>query len=218
MGRRDVLVARRQRVARFIELCASSTYRLATYSSEKLQLEIRIESAVDSENDIFMRRVHVLNKQAATRHVRLFFHQVFQISRSGRGDTALYVPSNSPYVMTYRGDTAFITGSRDSEGAFFDSYAVGNYMIEGKGGTFLDATDGELSQNSVEHGGVDSVIRHSIDIEAGETRSVDYWVAASMVDYHRASHMHRQVASSGLTPYFARTKITGSGGWRFQRR
>src|ERR1700712_5180536 len=56
--------------------------------SDKLQLELEFRDFVDQEFNAFCRQVTVRNHADSEREVRLFFHQVFQISRGGRGDTA----------------------------------------------------------------------------------------------------------------------------------
>ncbi|MGH7237345.1 MAG: glycoside hydrolase family 15 protein, partial [Candidatus Saccharimonadales bacterium] len=83
------------------------------------------------------------------------------------------------YILDYKGRFCLAVGGQTGDGATFDQFAIGNYAIEGKAGTFMDATDGELSGNLVEHGGVDSVIRFKLNIEAGTSQTVDYWVAAA---------------------------------------
>ena len=92
-------------------------------------------------------------------------------------------------------------------GAPFDQFAVGNYNIEGKAGTYLDAEDGELSGNLVEHGGVDSVIRSSFTLNPKGAYHLDYWVAASEKGYSRASHVHRTISTNGLYPYLNSTVV-----------
>ncbi|HET9098648.1 MAG TPA: glycoside hydrolase family 15 protein [Candidatus Saccharimonadales bacterium] len=144
-----------------------------------LSMEIKIETAdyVDIQDNILIRHLEVTNLSSKKREVRLFMHQVFQISRMGRGDTAMYVPDGG-YILDYKGRYCLAIGGKTREGMSFDQYAVGNYAIEGKDGTYLDALDGELSGNPVEHGGVDSVLRFSRELEAKASMPVDYWVIA----------------------------------------
>jgi GH15 family glucan-1,4-alpha-glucosidase len=101
-------------------------------------------------------------------------HQVFRLSNAGRGDTAIYVPEDN-YILDYKGRTCLLIAGKFNDGEQFDQYAVGIYAIEGKAGTYLDAIDGDLSGNSVEHGGVDSVIRFKKQLPANSTVSLDYW-------------------------------------------
>ncbi len=175
------------------------------YTSERLGLSIVFRDFVDVSYDFFGRVAIIENRSDHEREVRLFFHQVFQISDAGRTDTALYVPSAAPYLLTYSGDTSFVIGLRNDEGDSFDQYSVGNYGIEGKAGTYMDAEDGELSCNNVEHGGVDTVLRTTVTIAPKHARHIDYWVCASKASYHFAAHIHRNLFKNGLYHYLGAT-------------
>jgi GH15 family glucan-1,4-alpha-glucosidase len=175
------------------------------YHSDRFGLSLNFRDFVDVTYDFFGRVVIVENHLEARRDVRLFFGQVFQISDAGRVDTALYHPSLHPYILTYHGNLSFVAGLRTQDGDSFDQFAVGNYGIEGKAGTYLDAEDGELSGNLVEHGGVDSIIRTSFEVHAKGSYHVDYWVAASNRNYSHATHIHRHLSANGLYYYLNAT-------------
>jgi GH15 family glucan-1,4-alpha-glucosidase len=133
---------------------------------------------VDNETNALIRHITLTNEVDNERDVRLFMHQVFEISRAGRADTALYVPDDH-YLLDYKGRYSLLIAGKFADGETFDQYAVGNYGIEGKAGTYLDAEDGELSNNAVEHGGVDSVIRFRKRLGGGQSVTLDYWVVAA---------------------------------------
>ena len=175
------------------------------YHSDRFGVTLIFRDFVDVSYDFFGRVVIVENHTDAPKNVRLFFSQVFQISDAGRVDTALYCPGPSPYIMSYYSNTTFVVGLRTQDGDSFDQFAVGNYGIEGKAGTYLDAEDGELSGNLVEHGGVDSVIRSSFTVHAKGSYHVDYWVCASDRNYQHATHIHRHLSASGLYHYLSAT-------------
>jgi GH15 family glucan-1,4-alpha-glucosidase len=149
-----------------------------TMQSNDLQVEISFKDFVDPRTNVFCRRVTIKNQMGEVRDIRLFMHQVFQISNGGRADTALYEPHET-YILDYKGRCILLMGGITDEGKLFDQFAVGNYGFEGKEGTFRDAEDGELSGSAVEHGGVDSVIRFQKQVAAHGTMQVDYWVIAS---------------------------------------
>jgi len=146
--------------------------------SDKLNLSLHFQDFIDSDNNSLIRHITVKNEAQEAREVRLFMHQVFQISSEGRADTAIYVPEEH-YVLDYKGRYCLLIAGKFADGAPFDQYAVGNYGIEGKAGTYRDAEDGELSDNAVEHGGVDSVIRFQKHLQAGESTVIDYWIVAA---------------------------------------
>lgn len=146
--------------------------------SDKLAVTIHTQDFIDGEYNALIRHLTLTNEANEPREIRLFMHQVFQISRQGRADTALYVPDNH-YLLDYKGRYCLLIAGKFADGQDFDQYAVGNYGIEGKAGTFLDAEDGDLSGNAVEHGGVDSVIRFSRTLEAQQSTAINYWVVAA---------------------------------------
>jgi GH15 family glucan-1,4-alpha-glucosidase len=149
-----------------------------TITNEALQVGLHFEDFVDVNHDIFARKVRVRNLSNQKREIRLFFHQVFQISALGRADTAMYVPGGN-YILDYKGRCTILAYAETEEGVSFDQYAVGNAGIEGKEGTFRDAEDGELSKSAVEHASVDSTLRVSVDIEPGGSKVVHYWLAVA---------------------------------------
>jgi len=157
-----------------------------TMESPELQITLKLQDFIDKASNSLVRRVTIMNQSDKKREVRLFMHQVFQISRAGRADTVLYVPDDR-YLLDYKGRYCLLIGGKFADGQEFDQYAVGNYGIEGKAGTYLDAEDGELSLNAVEHGGVDSVLRFRKEIATGESAEVDYWIIATNNQQHAAA-------------------------------
>jgi len=147
-----------------------------TITNECLQVGLHFEDFVDPNHDVFGRKVRIRNLSNDKREIRIFFHQVFQISSMGRADTAMYVPDGN-YILDYKGRCTILAYAESQDGTPFDQYAVGNAGIEGKEGTFRDAEDGELSKSAVEHASVDSTIRVSIDVEPGGSQVVNYWLA-----------------------------------------
>lgn len=164
---------------------------------DRLQLALEFRDFVDYEFNAFCRQLTIHNMADAAREVRVFFHQVFQISRAGRGDTALYVPEGN-YLLDYKGRCTLLAYAQNADGAGMDQFSVGNCGIEGKEGTWRDAEDGELSNNPVEHGGVDSVLRCTLSIAGQASEIVDYWIVAGDAQYS-AEKIHQHLLSSGLT-------------------
>jgi glucoamylase len=147
-------------------------------TSQQLGVNLTFQDFIDNEYNALIRHVVITNQDTQDREIRLFMHQVFQISRAGRGDTAMYVP-DANYILDYKGRYCLLASGKYSDGTEFDQYAVGNYAMEGKAGTFKDAEDGQLSGNPVEHGGVDSVIRFSKTVSASSSVELDYWIVAA---------------------------------------
>lgn len=165
---------------------------------KKLELELHAVDFVDPHSNTFCRKITVTNSSAKQRDIRVFMHQVFQISRGGRADTALYVPDDN-YILDYKGRCCLLIAAQAGpDKVSFDQFSVGNYAIEGKEGTYRDAEDGELSGNAVEHGGVDSVIGLTLSIAGGGDASFDYWVVAAD-SQQTAEKIHHKLQADGVT-------------------
>lgn len=176
-----------------------------TMQNDSLKLRLHFSDFVDHTVNAFCRRITVQNMADHERTVRLFMHQVFQISRGGRGDTALFVPEGN-YLLDYKGRCSLLIFAQGgNHNALFDQYCVGNYGIEGKEGTYRDAEDGELSNNPVEHGGVDSVLRLSLELGGNEGQTADYWIVASDSQFG-AEKAHRKILADGLQGRLDKTR------------
>ncbi len=165
-------------------------------TNSKLAVKLDFADFVDHEYSVFARRITVSNLNEKEREIRLFMHQIFQISRRGRTDTALFVPEGN-YLYDYKGRCALLISAIDSQGEAFDQFSIGNYGIEGKEGTFRDAEDGELGGNLVEHGSVDSVVRQKLIIAGNSSDYVDYWVVASFSQLDSEA-IHQVFLAQGL--------------------
>ncbi len=182
---------------RVIDFEADALISTISMKNENLGVELQFQDFIDPEYNAFCRYIRVINRRDEKREIRLFMHQVFQISHMGHGDTAMY-EADGHYLLDYKGRTSLLIYAESSDGTPFDQFAVGNCGIEGKEGTFKDAEDGELSGNAVEHGGVDSVIRMKLDVPGRQAVSVDYWVVAGS-SQHDVEVIHEDIRQHGLT-------------------
>ena len=169
-----------------------------------LGVELYFEDFVDTIVNAFCRQVTVRNLQDSERDIRIFMHQVFEISRAGRADTALYVPDEH-YILDYKGRCSLLISGQSTDHIPFDQFSIGNYGIEGKEGTYKDAEDGELSNNTVEHGGVDTVLRFVCTVPAQQEQKIDYWIIAADSQF-AAEKIHAQFKTEGLTNRLSRVK------------
>lgn len=168
-----------------------------------LGILLEFDDFVDSDINAFVRNIHVVNLWDSDREVRLFLHQAFAIGDSrSNTDTAQYLPDNNA-ILHYRGRRAFVV-SGSHTGKPFDQYTVGLFGIEGKEGTFRDADDGELGQNNVEHGRVDSTIRFKVHIHANSSTRVHYWIAAGE-SIREALNVHKTIQNDGALLHMHRT-------------
>lgn len=150
-----------------------------TATNEALGVMLEFDDFVDAFQDVFMRNIHIINLREEQRDITLFMHQVFDIAdRAGNGDTVQYLPE-SKSILTYRGDRAFVVGGSHAQGGSFDQHSLGLFGIEGHEGTYKDAEDGQLANNTVEHGRVDSTIGFTMSIQAHGSKRVYYWITAA---------------------------------------
>lgn len=145
--------------------------------SEKLKVTVVMEDIVYNETNVFLRQVDVYNHSDEHLDIKLFFHQIFNISETRKRNTAFYDPTHNA-IVHYKGKRVFIVNGRTAQGTSIDDYTVGAYQFEGMEGSFRDAEDGELTKNAVEHGSVDSVIRFSTSCESKQKSRVYYWICA----------------------------------------
>lgn len=162
----------------------------------RYDIELVFIDFVDTDFNAFCRRITVINHTDNYHNIRLFMHQVFQISRAGRADTALFIPDEN-YILDYKGRVSLLVYGQHVDGTLYDQFSIGNYAIEGKEGTFKDAEDGELSNNPVEHGGVDSVLRFTCSLSGGANTQIDYWIIAADSQFS-AEKIHHQFLSEGI--------------------
>lgn len=171
--------------------------------NDKLGVLLEFDDFVDAEVNAFFRNIHIVNLRDASREIRLFMHQAFIIGDSrSNTDTAQYIP-DSKAILHYRGRRAFVVSGNNGETSF-DDYSVGLFGIEGKEGTYMDAEDGELDRNNVEHGRVDSTIRFTVNIDAHSSKRVHYWIAAGN-SIHSALGVHRKIQKDHALTNLKRT-------------
>ncbi len=135
-------------------------------------IELEVNDAVYHTRDVFLRKIKVTNLLERKLKVRVFFTHDFHINGYESGDTALYNPQLEA-IVHYKGKRYFLVGSSG-----FYQYAVGDKEVEGKEGTWRDCEDGELSQNPVAHGAVDSAVSFQLELPPRGYGIVHYWIAA----------------------------------------
>lgn len=147
--------------------------------AEHAELGITLSSrdTVHNEHNVFLRQFIVTNTGDSTREVKLFLAQQFRIYESRRGDTGYYDPRVGA-IIHYKGETTLLVNAM-TNGRQFTEYNIGLFGIEGKEGTWLDAEDGQLAGNPIEHGSVDSVLALPMTLEAGASQTAHYWIVCA---------------------------------------
>ncbi|MCA9362223.1 glycoside hydrolase family 15 protein [Candidatus Kaiserbacteria bacterium] len=160
----------------------------------KLGIAISTRDVVHNEHDVFLRHFTIHNQREETRTIKLFLSQQFRIYESRRGDTGFYDPRVNA-IIHYKGDMTILVNAVSGKQSF-QEYNIGLFGIEGKEGTYLDAVDGVLEQNPIEHGSVDSVLGLSFTISGHASNDAHYWVVcgSSIAEVHT---MDQLVLSEG---------------------
>lgn len=164
---------------------------IGTMFAENLELGITLSTrdAVHNEQNIFLRHFTVHNNRKETRTIKLFLSQQFRISESRRGDTGFFDPRVKA-IIHYKGNTTILVNATVGK-VPFQEYNIGLFGIEGKEGTFMDANDGILEKNPIEHGSVDSVIGLTFTVKGESSEDAYYWVVCgkSITEVHTLDEM-----------------------------
>ena len=142
--------------------------------NEKFGIEIRCNDTAASHENIFLRRVKVLNKTDKSKEIRVFLHHDFRIYENKVGDTALYDPE-SESLIHYKKHRFFLVNTEPH----FDNFSTGRKAFRDQEGTWRDAEDGELGGGVITEGSVDSTIQINLSIEANEDSEFYYWITAA---------------------------------------
>lgn len=162
----------------------------------ELELKLVSRDSVDFHENMYLRRLDVTNGADHARQVRLFFHHDFHISENEVGDTAYYEPQRRA-LFHYKGPRWFlINGCRAGEAPQVDQWATGLKELPGREGTWRDAEDGTLSGNAIAQGSVDSTIALHLDLAAGETKKLYYWICVGE-DFQTVTRLNRIIRERG---------------------
>ena len=143
-----------------------------------LELQLTFNDTVDFHRDILLRRVEVFNLSQRPRNVRLFFHYDFLFWGVGSGDSIHYHP-NGNFLVAYKDNCYFLMNATTERSVGISSWTTGFKDDAGLGGSWSDAQDGILEENSNSFGSIDGVIAVDLSlIPPGESRVCHAWLAA----------------------------------------
>lgn len=174
-----------------------------TATNDRLQVTLQFTDCVDSEWNVFLRDIQVINVANKPREIRLFMHQMLLISNSLNRDTGQYLPGQHA-ILHYKGHRSFVFGGKDAGGQPFSQFSVGLFGLEGHEGVYKDAEDGVLSDNVVEFGQVDSILGFTLHVGALESSRVQYWMAAAKTQQEAVS-IHATLLKMNVDDRFAHT-------------
>ena len=166
-------------------------------------IKLNFEDVVYNEKNIFLRSITVTNLDDRNKVIKVFFNQQFNISQTHTGDTAYYDPDDN-ILIHYKGRRVFLINALHNNKPFED-YSVGVFGIEGKTGTFKDAEDGELENNPIEHGQVDTVIGIPLELLGNKSEHIKYWIVAAKSIEH-VKKINQEVVRRGADDILSSTK------------
>lgn len=171
---------------------------------DELGVLLTCRDAVDFHENIYLREVVVENLRPASRDIRLFFAQSFNISGNRIGDTAAFDPETGG-IVHYKGSRYFLAGGTVDGNGGFSQFAVGQKKVNGKEGTYRDAEDGLLSGNTIAQGSVDSVAALHLTVPGGGGRATAYYWLAAGESWRDVRRLDRVVRSKTPQTILQRT-------------
>ncbi len=168
-----------------------------------LGLELRCSDMVDSDLNVFIRKIDVINTEMKERQVRLFFSHDFHLYGNDIGDTAYYDP-RTRCLIHYKANRYFLVNCLDAGKEGVQHFACGDKEGPGRLGTWKDAEDGELSGSPVAWGSADSAVGIWLDLASGGQATAFYWVAAG-TDYHEVAQLNQTVLETTPAEMIRRT-------------
>ncbi|MDR7072739.1 glycoside hydrolase family 15 protein [Fictibacillus barbaricus] len=149
-----------------------SLVTLSFATNHKEGITLKIEDAVHQREDMFMRRITVINETSEEKKIKLFFHQDLSIYETEVGDTAYYDPERS-VIIHYKKNRYFLFhGMFDGKG--MNQYTTGVKRFLSAEGTWKDAEDGYLHVNPIAQGSVDSTFSVEGIVPPHQSKNVFY--------------------------------------------
>jgi len=169
-----------------------------------LELELNCCDVVDFHRPIYVRRITVNNPTDEEREVRLIHNQDFHLYGTKVGDTSYYDPKLRSLVH-YR-KQRYLMACFYAEGEQrVDEYATGTAGFQGAEGTWRDAEDGQLGNNPIAQGAVDSTMLVGVHLEPGESTTV-HMVIGCGKSYEDLKEIHRFLHRQGPQGVIDRTR------------
>ncbi len=169
-------------------------------------MEIRIISNdfVDFHENIYFRKMAVVNRSVREREIRIFFSNDFHIYNNEIGDTAAFRPETGG-IHHYKGTRHFLINVYANGKYGIDHFATGNREFNNVVGTWRDAEDGTLSGNPVAQGSIDSVIGLHFKLKAGAEDVFYYWISVGR-NWSEVSQLDSLVRKKKPDTFFKRTR------------
>lgn len=149
----------------------------STSRNQELLLRIDFNDFVYHSENLFMRKLRIRNEADYERNLKIFFNQDFNLYGEKEQDTAFYSPEYKAMVHYRKRRYFWICGMKDGKSGV-DSFSTGKSEYRGMEGTWRDAEDGNLHENPIEQGSVDSTIQFNMTLKANEEKILYVWICA----------------------------------------
>lgn len=160
-----------------IDMISRSMLGQIMYEHKTNGLKVMVKAVIYNESPVLVRAVTFYNTNKQAKIVKVFFGQEFVIGETKLRNTAFYDPTKNA-VIHYKGRRVFLVNGASEAGGIYD-YTVGMFDFEGLKGSYVDAEDGTLSKNAVEHGPADSVVSFYADCSNKESVDFYCWICAA---------------------------------------
>jgi len=146
-------------------------------TNDRLKLVFDFNDFVYPTEDVFIRKITIKNEAEHERHLKLFFSQDFHIYGDKQQDTAYFDPEQKALVHYRKRRYFWVSGlTHTKEG--IDSYTTGKSEYRGLEGTWRDAEDGQLAENPIEQGSVDSTVSFELSLRPKSQTTLYVWICA----------------------------------------
>ncbi|OAI40373.1 glycoside hydrolase family 15 [bacterium SCGC AG-212-C10] len=146
-------------------------------TNNDLGITLHCEDAVDSQLNVFIRKIVVSNQRSELRDVRLFFTHDFNLYGNQVGDTAFYDPRTQA-VIHYKLARYFLancSSESNSEPAAFSCRATGPSSSQS---SWHHGETGEMDGNPVSWGLAEFTVGTRLALRPGGEAAAHYWLAA----------------------------------------
>ncbi|PKL33738.1 MAG: glycoside hydrolase family 15 [Spirochaetae bacterium HGW-Spirochaetae-10] len=157
--------------------------------NRRLGLILRCNDIVDTELNVYLKRIEVYNDKPEARHVHLFFYHDFNLYGNDIGGTAYYDP-RSASIIHYKMHRYFLISCREQQKWGVRHFACGRR--EATTGWINNEENGELIGEPAAWGSPYSAIGIWMELPANGVATDYYWIAAGQT-YTEVSRLNFEV-------------------------
>ena len=170
---------------------------------DEMGVELRCSDVVDFHRPLLVRRIEVINHRDEDRMVKICHHNNFAMFGNRVGDTAYYDPMLRSLIH-YHGNRYLMAGWYADGEQRMDEFATGMAGFLNAEGTWRDAEDGKLGNNTIAQGAVDSTMMIQVDLPGGGAKVV-YMVVGAGHNHQDMEGLHQFLHREGPQGVIDRT-------------